>query len=126
MRDTKTGLPEVKKRDTKLNKWFSGHNVAVSLSYQYQLGLYLYLRNAPCGLFCIGFLRYEDYLNPHNYDPFHENNLVSLVEFRINLVQFQKTIDYATKWYHDHITTYTSPEMTSSDREWFRFGYPEL
>lgn len=119
-------MPIIKARDTKLKKWFDHHNFHISLSYQYQLGLYLYLRNTTRGLFCVGFLKTQDYLAPQKFDPFKGENLVALAEFQIDLVKFQSVVDYATQWYHCHIDGYISPEMSSVDREWFRFGYPEI
>lgn len=117
-------IPQLKNCDTKFAKWIDQKQIKIPDSYMYQLGLYLYLRNLSTGIFCIGFLKFEDYLNPKNFDL--NKRIILLEKFSINLQEFQTVINYATNWYQDYVEKFISPPMTPSDLEWFSYGYPEL
>lgn len=119
-------LPIIKQKFVKIQKWIIDNQVSVPLSYQYQLALYLYLRKASYGLFCIGFLQNENYLEPEKYDPNHAENLVILEEFYLNYDKFEAVIDYARRWYENYVISGISPELSTQDLEWIRFGYPKI
>ncbi|WP_216082944.1 MPN551 family DNA-binding protein [Candidatus Mycoplasma haematohominis] len=144
MLDLTDGKPTVKTNGGGLVKWFKNGEVIIPKNYQDQLSLYLYLRKINKGFFCVAFIKNEDYEDPRkvqftsefnsykNYDvdkeislPRNEHILI-WKEHNINLEEFQKTIDYAKKWYEDHVLKGVSPELDEKDLTWFRYGYPEL
>ncbi len=111
-------LPQVKLKNGKRDSWFdSNHNVLVPNEYQFQLGLYCYLRNITKGVFAVAFLKPEDYANPSQTNIMDRE--IKIVDFNVDLKHFQTYIDQATKWYHDFIETGTSPKLTQQDLTWY-------
>ncbi len=112
------GNPIVKSKGEKRKKWFDSKNeIIIPDEYNFQLGLYCYLRNITTGIFAICFLETNDYIKPENCDI--NNREIRLVNFHVNLDIFQDYIDYAKDWYEKYILSGKSPEMTEEDKEWF-------
>lgn len=112
------GEPIIKKVGEKKAKWFTTDGVIeIPLEYKFQLGLYCYLRNITKGIFAVCFLETCDYTKPEKCNVNERD--IRIVDFSIDRAEFQKYIDYATKWYKKYILTGVSPELTSDDYEWF-------
>lgn len=109
--------PCVKAIGEKRNKWFKNDAIVVPTEYMFQLGLYCYLRNVTKGLFAICFLETSDYTNPVDCDV--NNREIRLVDFEINLKEFEKNIEYGKRWFEKFIETGISPSLTKEDLEWF-------
>ncbi|AEG72542.1 hypothetical protein MHF_0247 [Mycoplasma haemofelis Ohio2] len=137
---TEDGKPVVAQTGGGLVKWFKNGEVLIPESYKDQLSLYLYLRGITVGYFCVAFLKNEDYANPHSVKfvaPFNKylndgavseegDHILIWKKFEIDLKEFEKKVHTAKKWYEDHVRKAVSPQMTSKDLEWFRYGYPDL
>ncbi len=109
--------PVVKSVGEKKKKWFNtNHEIIIPSEYQYQLGLYCYLRNAPKGLFAVCFLETNDYINPASTDITQRE--IYLVDFTIDLNEFKNVIAQAEQWYNEYIKKGISPELTKEDLEW--------
>ena len=116
------GLPIVKVPGAKRLTWFNPDgSFKISKEYQFQLGLYLYLRNINNGMFAVVFLKPQDYLHPELVDV--KDREVVTVAF--NPTQdikktLQPFIDKAETWYKKYILTGVSPEMLDSDKVWIK------
>lgn len=100
-------------------KWFdSNHNIQIPINYQFQLGLYCYLRNIEKGLFAICFLQSDDYAVPSNFNV-NEREL-HLIDYKINLSEFKKFINYGKEWYEQYIINGISPKLSDADIEWLK------
>ncbi len=109
--------PVVKTAGEKRKKWFnSQQEIIIPTEYQYQLGLYCYLRNAPKGLFAVCFLETADYVHPEltNIDQ----REIYLVDFTVDLEEFKKVLAQAEEWYNEYVKKGISPELTKEDLEW--------
>ncbi len=117
MKKDKNGAPIVKKKDGKLEKWFDANGkVELPREYQLQLGLYMYLRNITNGVFVVGFLTRDDYVHPEKYDI--ETSLIKVIDFHINLEEFEKVIKICKSWYENYIEKGISPKIKSKDKTW--------
>ena len=114
------GLPIIKETKKKYLSWFNQHtnDLVINPEYQYQLGLYLYLRNISKGLFAITWLYPKDYLNPDNFNI--EEHEVKLCDFSVNLAKFAKEVEKAKEWYNKYVVGGISPIMNESDKLWFK------
>lgn len=114
------GFPVVKQKNQKMDSWFNvNKQIEIPVEYQYQLGLYMYLRNTTKGMFAVAFLKPENYVYPEKYviDP----ELVYIVDASmINREEVSKAIEKATEWYNKYIKTGISPKMTMNDKLWLR------
>ncbi|GMO13942.1 MAG: YqaJ viral recombinase family protein [Mycoplasmoidaceae bacterium] len=119
MNKDKNGLPIVKEIGGKRAEWFNGGTLKISPEYQFQLSLYMYLRNITKGMFVVGFLEKEDYVKPEEFDPKkREIKFASLNFDSIN--DFKNVVTLAEEWYDKHIVTGISPEMTADDEAWLK------
>lgn len=120
MKKEPNGLPVVKEPRKKYLSWFDQqtNELVVNLEYQYQLGLYLYLRNVSNGLFAISWLYPKDYLDPNNFNI--EEHEVKLCDFSVNLSKFAKEVDKAKEWYNKYVIGGISPIMDENDKLWFQ------
>ena len=117
MKKDKNGYPIVKKQNGKLEKWFDENNkIVLPKEYQLQLGLYLYLRNTNKGVFVIGFLDKEDYVYPEKYDI--NTATIKVVDFNIDLNEFEKVIKLCKSWYENFIEKGISPKIKDKDIKW--------
>lgn len=118
MQKDENGYPVIKQRNQKIQSWFDqNNNIKIPVEYQYQLGLYMYLRKINYGMFAVAFLNQEDYVNPEKFDA--NNHQIYLVKAKsINNEQFVSDIAFAKKWYQDYIETGISPKMTEEDKKW--------
>lgn len=114
------GLPIVKEPRKKYLSWFNHqtNDLVINLEYQYQLGLYLYLRNSSKGLFAISWLHPKDYLDPYSFNI--EEHEVKLCDFSVNLSKFAKEVDKAKEWYNKYVIGGISPNMDENDKLWFQ------
>lgn len=111
--------PIVKQVDGNKNKWFdSDNNILIPINYQFQLGLYCYLRNVEKGLFAICFLQSSDYDKPSDFNV--DERELHLIDYKINLSEFSKFINYGKEWYEQYIRKGISPELSDSDIEWLK------
>lgn len=111
--------PIVKQVDGNKNKWFdSDNNILIPINYQFQLGLYCYLRNVEKGLFAICFLQSSDYDKPSDFNV--DERELHLIDYKINLSEFSKFINYGKEWYEQYIQKGISPELSDSDIEWLK------
>ncbi|MCF1349098.1 MPN551 family DNA-binding protein [Ureaplasma urealyticum] len=112
--------PIVKKKGDKRAKWFNSDEsqVIISEDYKLQLGLYCYLRKITKGIFAIAFLTSEDYINPQSFDI--NKNEIILVNYEINLNEFEKVISKAKTWYEEYIIKGISPKLSKDDLEWYK------
>jgi len=111
------GLPMVSKKGEKKEHWFKNGIIDIPIEYQFQLSLYLCLRNTDKGVFVVSFLKTEDYLpaTPYSCDD-HE---IHFVEFKIKDKElFKKYLEKGREWYNTYVRTGKSPEMTESDIKW--------
>ncbi|OAL10738.1 hypothetical protein A6V39_01605 [Candidatus Mycoplasma haematobovis] len=126
------GEPVVSQKGGGLIKWFKNGEVLIPESYKDQLSLYLYLRGISVGYFCVAFLKHEDYLDPDKVEFSSEFNsqdgkrILLWKKFEIDLEKEAKRVEEAKKWYEEHIIKGISPELSTKDLEWFRYGYPDL
>ena len=114
------GLPLIKEAQKKYLSWFDPNTkkILISLEYQYQLALYLYLRNTSKGLFAISWLYPNDYLNPNDFKI--DGHEIRLCDFSIDLPQFVNEINQAKKWYNQYVIKGVSPLMSDNDKLWFQ------
>lgn len=113
------GYPIVKNKGEKRQKWFdTNQNIIVPIEYQFQLGLYCYLRNVSKGLFAVCFLETQDYISPEKCNVYDRE--LKLVNFNVDLEAFNEHINYAKQWYDDYIKTGRSPKMTKEDLLWLK------
>ncbi|CCE66655.1 MPN551 family DNA-binding protein [Candidatus Mycoplasma haematominutum] len=131
----KEGIPKVKEYKGNIHKWFafSENQLRIPEEYQYQLALYLYLRQIEKGYFCIGFLNTSHYLKPETFTARPKAELgktnpqiVIIDEMNIDLEKFSQVIAEAESWYRRHVIKGVSPPMTPQDLNWIRFGFPAL
>ncbi len=119
MQKDENGIPIVKIKNLKRLEWFSNDNV-IKMPNEYiaQLLLYLYLRNASCGLFAVAFLEPKDYANPDLFEC--DNHEIHLVELKISdRNSLNQLIKFTEDWYNKHIiNNQYSPEMTEEDKVW--------
>lgn len=116
MQKDTNNVPLVKIEKGKLQDWYVDGKLSIPKEYELQLSLYLYLRNAPKGLFVIGFLEKEDYATPNNFDPTNRKIEYALIE--LNRKEFEKVIEKCTDWYKRHIECGISPKITNEDKKW--------
>lgn len=111
-------LPKIKVKNGKRDTWFdSNQNVLIPTEYKFQLGLYCYLRQITKGIFAVAFLKPEDYAHPAKTNIYERE--IKIVDFQVDLVQFQTYIDQATQWYNDFIKTGISPVLSQQDLMWY-------
>ncbi|MGL5630366.1 MAG: MPN551 family DNA-binding protein [Mycoplasmoidaceae bacterium] len=110
-------FPILKEKKGNLKKWFHDKKIIMPIEYILQLSLYLYLRNVENGVFFVAFLKFDDYLNPDNFNP--DNSWIQACRLKINRDRFSKYIDAATTWYKNHINLGISPDFTNEDRNYF-------
>lgn len=114
------GTPIVKETGTKKLSWFNNDGeIQISTEYQYQLGLYLYLRQAKKGVFAVCFLPTEAYADPEAYQL--DMNQVYLIDYVLdNPESMKKNLEIARKWYAKYIKSGISPKMTEEDKIWLK------
>ena len=78
--------------------------------------MYLYLRNTNKGVFVIGFLDKEDYVYPEKYDI--NTATIKVVDFNIDLNEFEKVIKLCKSWYENFIEKGISPKIKDKDIKW--------
>lgn len=137
------GDPILNSRGDGLKKWFKNGEVIIPSNYIDQISLYLYLRNITKGYFCVAFIKHEDYKKAkdlkftsefNNYKGYDLNNfkldinehILVWKEFELNKEEFEKKYQMAKEWYVKHVYGRVSPKLSTSDLEWFRYGYPDL
>jgi hypothetical protein len=118
MQKDANGLPLIKEKGSKKSSWFNNDKISIPTEYCLQLALYLYLRNVNHGVFAVAFLEPEDYLHPELFTV--TNREIRIVDFNIKREQIVPLIEYAEKWYNDHIVKGISPIMTEDDQRWLK------
>lgn len=121
MQKEEDGTPKVKIEGGKKLSWYDNNGkFIIPNEYMYQLGLYLYLRKINKGAFAVCFLKKEDYAHPENFKIEDHEIVIKQMSLNGGIEKLKPTLDKAREWYHKHIKTGISPEITEADRKWLR------